>query len=200
MRTLLIFIILSISVSIYADLESLYADVVDFYSKILTFQAEINQDNYWKEIDMQKESHGMIYYNADSLYINYKEPDNQKLYILGEVIIIHELRTSQAIWMDKGDLELKPEEILKQYWIFGNAELISESGKNKIIRLISENDTIEVMLENLFIRSLEIIDEEGNSVKYTFGNECINCKLPEKIFKPQIPEHTNMIDNRNKGE
>ncbi|MCF7919887.1 MAG: outer membrane lipoprotein carrier protein LolA [Candidatus Cloacimonetes bacterium] len=198
-KILFAFVILLGSCAAFADMEQLYEDIMAYYQGITTFQAELLQENYWQEINISKTSRGMIYYNRDSLHIAYLKPDEQQLFVLQNDILIYEPATAQAIWMDKGDFKIKPEEILSFYWESSEIEIISQSGNETILLLTNPAESIEIVLDKLFIRSVQITDGEGNIVKYSFQAEHINLQLPSGIFTLQLPPKTNVIDNRNGG-
>jgi len=195
-KTIICLLILLITTVLMADLDEIYSNVLTHYRGISTFQAELTQENYWKEIDINKTSQGMIYYNADSLRISYSEPDKQQLYVLGNDILIYEPANSQAIWMDKGDFKIKPVEIMISYWENSEVALISQSGDLAVISLTSSEETIEIVIDNNFIKSVRVADKAGNYVNYTFAAELYNKSLPAETFIPQLPRETNVIDNR----
>ena len=193
-------LILLITASLMADLDEIYHNIIVHYSSISTLQAELTQENYWKEIDIDKTSKGMIYYNSDSLRISYSKPDKQQLYVLPNEILIYEPANNQAIWMDKGDFKIKPVEIMIAYWEKSEVELISQSDNLSVISLSSPQETIERVIGKEFIRSVRLADKTGNYVNYTFSAELININLPADTFIPQLPLETNIIDNRMGGK
>lgn len=186
--------------SAFANPNELYNEIINYYKDIDTFSAELHQENFWSDINFKKASSGMIYYNSDSLFIDYQKPDTQQLFVMKNAVVIYEEKTAQVVWMDKGDFKIKPVNIISMYWDSAEIEVTADSCDYKTIQLVSDTDTIIVKLEKYFIRSIQIKDIDGNSVSYSFKNECINCALPENIFTPQIPDNTNIIDNRTKGE
>jgi outer membrane lipoprotein-sorting protein len=199
-KTLFLFLLLILTLAVQADLQKLYQDVINYYQGINTFQSELIQENFWKEIDVNKTSRGMLYYNSENLLISYAEPDQQKLFVFSKDVLLYEPKTSQAVWMDKDNFTIKPVEILKQYWKKSKAEMISNSGKRIVLRLTNPEEQIDIELDDLFIRSVKITDNDANYVKYSFRSEKFNIALPQNIFTPQLPRDTNIIDNRIKGK
>jgi outer membrane lipoprotein-sorting protein len=199
-KYLMIITVLLISLTIGAtELEELYKMVISNYDNIITYEAELEQSNYWSEIDVSKSSSGKIFYNSDSLFISYLPPDNQQLFVTGNTVIMHDPNTSQAVYMDKSDFYIKPIQIIKSYWQDSQKKLIDDSDAEMIL-LVKGDEELTIIIDNYLIKSVAIKDITGNSVTYKFSNERINHKLPNNIFTPDFPDHTNIIDNRMMGE
>ncbi len=201
MKYLLIISLLIFAVYLPASqLDDIYRNVITEYSKINTFEAVLNQNNFWSEIDLAKSASGRIYYNSDSLFITYLPPDEQELFVLGNTVIVHDIKGSQAIYMDKADFFIRPVEIIKAYWTGSEKELISSIDDSTQILLKKDQEEILISLQNGLIFSVQITDKDNNSVSYQFSEEIINGELPKGIFIPDFPENTNIIDNRSNGE
>ncbi len=201
MKYLMIFSLLLLLVNLSASqLDDIYNNVIAEYGKINSFEAVLNQNNFWSEIDLTKTATGRIYYNSDSLYINYLPPDQQELFVLGNTVIVHDIKGNQAIFMDKGDFFIRPVEIIKAYWADSDKEFISSSANSTQIVLKKDQEEILISLKNGLIFSVQITDKDNNSVSYQFSEEIINGDLPKGIFTPDFPENTNIIDNRSNGE
>ena len=201
MKKVILFILLTCILYLSAtQLEDIYQQVTARYSAITTFEAVLSQENYWAEIDRTKAASGKIYYNNDSLFISYLPPDEQELYVHGNTVIMHDQKSGQAIYMDKGEFFIRPVEIIKAYWQDSEKQLISSQDNETQLQLIKDNEEILISLNNGLVISVFIKDENNNSVKYQFSQEKINAELPENIFIPAFPDETNIIDNRLNGE
>ncbi|MDP8221566.1 MAG: outer-membrane lipoprotein carrier protein LolA [Candidatus Stygibacter frigidus] len=182
------------------QLDDIYNQIIDEYSKIASFEATLNQENYWSEIDRTKSTSGEIYYNTDSLYISYDPPDEQELFIQGNSVIMHDKKSGQAIYMDKGEFLIRPLDIIKSYWNDSEKQIISTQDDFIQLLIVRPDEEIKISLKSGLITSLLISDKDKNYVKYQFQDEKINPKLPKGIFVPVFPENTNIIDNRTNGE
>lgn len=201
MRKITIFILLLLSICLYAEqLDDIYAGVLDYYSRVKTFEANLFQENYWLEIDTQKSSSGKLYFNNDSLYINYSEPDEQQLYVLNNTVIMHDKHSNQAIYMDKSDFDIKPVDVITSYWQTGSKRLIQAENDEVVIAITKDDQKLQVILRKNLIIKITITDDNGNRVSYQFTDQKINKPLPQRIFTPDFPANTNIIDNRNHGE
>ena len=200
-KLMIVFLILMISILSATQLKVIYEKILKEYEKINTFEATLIQDNYWAEIDLQKESAGKIYYNLDSLYITYLPPDEQQLYIHENTLIVHDIKSKQVIFMDKSDFYIRPQEIIKEFWKDSEKELLEETSEYSRIYLERSGEKFDIWInKDYLITQVMISDEEGNTVSYQFCDEKINRELPVGIFKPEFPENTNIIDNRTIGE
>jgi outer membrane lipoprotein-sorting protein len=201
MKKVILLILLTCSIYLSAaQLDDIYQQVTARYSAIKTFEAVLNQENYWSEIDRTKAASGKIYYNSDSLFISYLPPDEQELFVHGNTVIMHDKKSGQAIYMDKGEFFIRPVEIIKAYWQDSEKQLISSHDNETQLLLNKDNEEILIGLNNGLIISVLIKDENNNSVKYLFSQEKINAELPDNIFIPAFPYETNIIDNRLNGE
>lgn len=201
MKISLILLFLFCSLYLSADqLDDIYNQIVEEYSKITSFEATLNQENHWSEIDRTKSTTGKIYYNTDSLYISYDPPDEQELFVQGNTVIMHDKKSGQAIYMDKGDFLIRPLDIIQSYWNDSEKQLLPVQDDFIMLLIKRADEEIIISLRSGLITSLLITDKDNNSVKYQFLNEKINPVLPKGIFIPVFPENTNIIDNRINGE
>ena len=201
MKIFLIVLFLFSFLYLSADqLDDIYNQIINEYSKISSFEATLSQENYWSEIDRTKSTSGKIYYNTDSLYITYDPPDEQELFIQGNSVIMHDKKSGQAIYMDKGEFLIRPLHIIKSYWNDSEKQIISTQDDLTQLLINRSDEDIMISLKAGLIRSLLITDKDKNYVKYQFLDEKINPKLPKGIFVPVFPENTNIIHNRTNGE
>jgi len=201
MKISLILLLLISSLYLSADqLDDIYNQIIDEYSKISSFEATLSQENYWSEIDRTKSTTGRIYYNTDSLYISYDPPDEQELFVQGNTVIMHDKKSGQAIYMDKGEFWIRPLGIIKSYWNESEKQLLPVQDDFIMLLIKRADEEIIISLKSGLITSLLITDKENNSVKYQFLDEKINSEFPKGIFIPKFPKNTNIIDNRINGE
>ncbi|MDP8321017.1 MAG: outer-membrane lipoprotein carrier protein LolA [Candidatus Stygibacter australis] len=201
MKISMILLFLIISLYLSADqLDDIYNQIIDEYSKISSFEATLIQENHWSEIDRTKSTTGKIYYNTDSLYVSYDPPDEQELFVQENTVIMHDKKSGQAIYMDKGDFLIRPLSIIKSYWNESEKQLLPVQDDFIMLLIKRADEEIIISLKSGLITSLLITDKDNNSVKYQFLDEKINSVLPKSIFIPAFPENTNIIDNRTNGE
>ena len=185
--------------SLFADeqLEKIYENISIIYSNIKSYEADFTQYNYWKELDVGKQSNGKIYYNTDCFLMKYSEPTGQLLLIKQDTVTMYDAASQQALISNDIQTELRPVKLISEYWDISKKELIESDSINCKIRLITpDSQQIEVNIKNLLITEFSIIDIDKNSVTYKFSNEKINKSLPKDIFEITLPEGTNIIDNR----
>jgi len=200
MKISIILLLLISSLYLSADqLDDIYNQIIDKYSKIYSFEATLSQENYWSEIDRTKSTTGRIYYNTDSLYISYDPPDEQELFVQGNTVIMHDKKSGQAIFMDKGEFLIRPLDIIKSYWNESEKQLLPVQDDFIMLLIKRADEEIIISLKSGLITSLLITDKENNSVKYQFLDEKINPEFPKSIFIPAFPKNTNIIDNRING-
>lgn len=196
-KIILIFLFLTISLFADEQLEKIYKDISITYSNIKSYEADFTQQNYWKELDVSKQSNGKIYYNTDCLLMKYSEPTGQLLLIKKDTVTMYDAASQQALILNDMQTELRPVKLISEYWDISRKELIESDSISFRIRLITpDSQHIEVNIKDSLITEFSIIDIDENSVIYKFSNEKINKSLPENIFKITLPEDTNIIDNR----
>ena len=178
-------------------LNEIYLDLLEKYDSIKTYEADFIQENFWKEIDTAKTSYGKIYYDSSFLLLEYSEPEGQKLLIDSLSVTIYDAASNQVLISNKNDYELKPISILSEYWQNSQKELIENSENGTQIKLITpENEQVFVLIKNNLIIEIQIFDNSGNMVKYSFSAEKINKPILQIIFELNLPEDVNVIDNR----
>ncbi|MBC8416445.1 MAG: outer-membrane lipoprotein carrier protein LolA [Candidatus Cloacimonetes bacterium] len=185
--------------SLFADdqLESVYEDILITYSNIKSYEADFQQENFWKELDIIKQSEGKMYYNTDHFLMKYSEPAGQLLLIKKDVVTMYDAASHQALISNDIQTELRPVKLISEYWDVSKKELIESDSISFRINLVTpDSQQIEVNIKNFLITEFTIIDVDDNSVTYKFSNEKINKNLPENIFEITLPEGTNIIDNR----
>jgi outer membrane lipoprotein-sorting protein len=185
--------------SLFADeqLEKIYENILLTYSDIKSYEADFTQKNYWKELDIFKQSKGNIYYNTDHFLMRYSEPAGQLLLIENDVVTMYDAASQQALISNDIQTELKPVKLISEYWDVSKKELIESDSISFRIRLVTpDSQQIEVNIKDFLITDFSIIDIDENSVIYKFSNEKINKSLQKVIFEITLPEDINIIDNR----
>lgn len=201
-RKILSFLILliSYSFSLFAQddiLNEIYLDLLEKYDSINTYEADFEQHNFWKEIDIAKTSFGKIYYDSSFLLLEYSEPEGQKLLIDSLSVTIYDAVSNQVLISNKNDYELKPISIISEFWQNSQKELIENKENGTQIKLVTpENEKICIRIKDGLIIEIQIFDNSENMVKYSFFSEKINKQLSQDIFELNLPEDVNIIDNR----
>lgn len=196
-KIILIFLFLTISLFADEQLEKIYKDISITYSNIKSYEADFTQQNYWKELDVSKQSNGKIYYNTDCFLMKYSEPTGQLLLIKKDTVTMYDTASQQALISNDMQTELRPVKLISEYWDVSKKELIESDSISFRIRLITpDKQQIIVQAQDSLITEFSIIDIDENSVIYIFSNEKINKSLPKDIFEITLPEDTNIIDNR----
>jgi outer membrane lipoprotein-sorting protein len=196
-KIILIFLFLTISLFADEQLEKTYENILITYSNIKSYEADFTQQNYWKELDVFKQSKGKIYYNTDHFLMKYNEPEGQLLLIKKDIVTMYDAASQQALISNDIQTELKPVKLISEYWDVSKKELTESDSINCKIRLVTpDSQQIEVNIKDFLITEFSIIDIDENSVTYNFSNEKINKSLPKDIFEITLPEGTNLIDNR----
>ncbi len=196
-KIILFFLFLTISLFADEQLEKVYENILITYSNIKSYEANFTQQNYWKELDVSKQSNGKIYYNTDCFLMKYNEPTGQLLLIKKDTVTMYDTASQQALISNDLQTELRPVKLISEYWDISRKELIESDSISFRIRLITpDSQHIEVNIKDSLITEFTIIDIDENSVVYKFSNEKINKSLPKDIFEITLPEDTNIIDNR----
>ena len=186
------------AMSLFAQpLENIYEQLCVTYERIESYEAVFTQYNFWQEADISKISSGKIYYNLHNLLLDYVEPAGQKLIVSDSAVVIYDDVSKQAMISNNDDTAIRPQDILSKYWQNSKKEILNNSEKLQIIKLInSENSQIIVEISEDLIAKITIIDENENSVEYIFSDVKINQKLPKDIFGFQISNDVNVLDTR----
>ncbi len=196
-KIILIFLFLTISLFADEQLEKIYDNILITYSNIKSYEADFTQQNYWKELDVSKQSNGKIYYNTDCFLMKYNEPTGQLLLIKKDTVTMYDTASQQALISNDMQTELRPMKLISEYWDVSKKELIKSDSISFRIRLITpDKQQIVVQVQDFLITEFTIIDVDENSVTYKFSNEKINKNLPENIFEITLPEGINIIDSR----
>ena len=197
LRILLLFAVSVLGLSAEEpDLDKIYIGVIENYKNITTFQADFVQINYWKELDIEKESLGKIIYNEENLLLKYSEPSGQKMLVTHNTITIYDSLSQNAMISDKAENELRPEKIIEQYWEKSEKKIKHLTATGIIVILISDSEELEILFSHSHIMFFKFTDISGNTVKYSFKNIVKNTELNEDVFKLQLPENVNIIDSR----
>ncbi len=182
-----------------STLENTYEEILITYSAIYTYEAKFVQENYWAEININKISEGKLYYDKENLLMEYSQPDGQKLHINKEYMTMYDPIGDQAIISDEFEIELRPDELISQYWDISKKEIIDQFDSTIKIKLKTPQDeNIIITVSNKLVTEFNIVDENGNFVIYKFYDIKINKALPENIFELTLPDSTNILDTRNK--
>ena len=178
-------------------LQKIYADLVGNYKTITTFQADFEQINFWKELDVEKKSLGKIFYNKNFLLLKYSEPKGQLMLIDTLAVTIYDSTSNQALISDKIDTELRPDKFIALYWNDAEKKILENTPDFSKVELISETgEKIEVEIEKNLISGFTFYDDAGNYVKYKFRNIVLNKSIPAEIFQMNLPKDVNIIDRR----
>ncbi len=180
------------------DLVHIYNNIVSVYDTITTFQADFVQENYWSEMDISQISQGSIYFDTTNLTLEYSTPVGQKLLIDKEKITIFNASSHQVLISEKGDIKLRPLEIIKKYWQESEISILDETEEGLSLKISTNiGETLYLQISNYLVTNLNIVDSENNSVKYSFSEMDINNSLPDGIFIFDIPGDASVIDSRN---
>jgi len=186
------------------EIDEIYDSVMDFYAEIISFQGDFEQINFWQTIDRTVISKGKIFYDSHRFLLQYSEPEGQKLLIDKDVMYLIDVSSKQVMITDEFDFELRPEKIIKNYWQESEKEIFPvEEGRG--LRLITDEQTIEVEMRNGEIEQIEIYETDGNKVTYRLSGESYNIDLEDKVFELDIPRDHAVIDlrkedNKNGGQ
>lgn len=168
------------------------------YETINSYKADFRQINFWNELEIEKESIGIMRYNDDKLILRYSEPDGQCLYIDNDKMIIYDANSKQVMISDLNYIvsEIRPIKIIQYY--SKKSEISIEA--NKMIMNVKNDDfirLIEVEYSSYFeIKNLKYYDYDNNTVSYNFRNIEINLEMKEELFDVNFPEDASIIDNR----
>ncbi|MDP8267764.1 MAG: outer membrane lipoprotein carrier protein LolA [Candidatus Tenebribacter davisii] len=179
-------------------LEQIYNDILLTYSAVYSYESSFEQENYWKEIDINKFSKGMMYYNRENLLMKYSQPEGQILLIDVNSMTMYDPVSKQAILSGDITVAIRPDELIIQYWDKSQKKVIDQFDNTVKIELITPDDEIiTITISNKIVTEFSIVDINENYVIYKFYDILINKTLPENIFKLVLPEDINILDTRN---
>lgn len=195
---LTLLIILSCRFLMADELEDIYENILIKYAKIKFYEADFEQENYWKEIDISQTSYGKVYFDVDNFLMLYEQPENQFLLFQNDDVTIYDSASNQAMISNNMDIELRPVNLISEYW--ENSEKKLEFVLDNLIKIsltTENNNKISLILADYLLEEILIYDQDDNFVLYKFKNAQINQELPSNIFEIELPEDANLIDNRN---
>ena len=118
------------------QLNKIYEDIMIKYAKIKFYEADFQQENYWKEMDIVKKSNGKVYFDVDHFIMKYTEPEGQALLIEGNSITIYDAASNQAFISNDIETELRPDKLISDYWSNSEKKLILNEGKWEVIAIV----------------------------------------------------------------
>ena len=201
-KILLAFILLLfLSASADDKLDEIYNSVIEKYSSISTFEADFTQENYWKDLDVEKISSGKVYYNRNCFLLSYSDPAGQTLLLEDNILKIVDIESNQMLITDNITHELRPDKIISSYWQNSQVDLKNRAEDLIELSFITQpGDSIFVVLNDFLIREFCFVDDQGNSVKYSFSNSVVNPDLSDSVFELDLPQDIDIIDNRSSSE
>ena len=181
------------------QLKSIYENILIKYAKVKYYEADFQQENYWKEMDIIKKSWGKVYFDVDNFIMKYDDPEGQILLIENDSVTMYDAASKQALISNNMETELRPDKLISDYWINSEKKLLLNQEKNIKFKLSTNSkDQFFVLLNDYLIVEILIIDEDQNFVLYKFSSAKINEELPESIFDYSFPDDATILDNRQK--
>jgi len=181
------------------QLKSIYENILIKYAKVKYYEADFQQENYWKEMDIIKKSWGKVYFDVDNFIMKYDDPEGQILLIENDSVTMYDAASKQALISNNMETELRPDKLISDYWINSEKKLLLNQEKNIKFKLSTNSkDQFFVLLNDYLIVEILILDEDQNFVLYKFSSAKINEELPESIFDYSFPDDATILDNRQK--
>ncbi len=182
-----------------------FADLEKSYEQITTFEAEFTQHNHWQELDTSLMSKGIIAYDKRNLLLSYTEPPGQKMLVEGTDISVYDTNAKQLyITSATGqNQQIRPINIIRYYWDI-SSHTVSANDSVYIMELIPSDDaqvnTIKAKIDKktMLIKEISYTDNAENTVTYVFSHLKLNKMIDKSIFNLNIPDDTNVIDQRSK--
>jgi len=175
-------------------LADIYDSVLIKYATVKYYEADFEQENYWKEMDIMQKSAGRVYFDFDNFLMEYAEPKGQFILVQNDTVTLYDAASNQAIISNNMGIELRPVKLISEYW--ENSQKQLEYSEGNVVKLLMQTDAerISLTLENYMLVELLIQDNDDNFVVYKFKNAKINEELPPHIFQKKIPDDANLID------
>jgi outer membrane lipoprotein-sorting protein len=198
---LVFFLLLLLSAAAADNIDDIYEAILEKYSSISTYEADFTQENYWKDLDVDKISSGKVYYNSNCFLLSYTEPAGQTLLLEDNILKIVDIESNQMLITDNITHELRPDKIISSYWQNSQVDLVKRAEDLIELDFITQSgDSIFVVLNDFMIREFCFTDKQGNSVKYSFSKSVINPDLTDSVFELDLPQDIDIIDNRSSSE
>jgi outer membrane lipoprotein-sorting protein len=193
-----VILLLLVVTSLFATgTDALYQRLEQYYNQVEQYQAKVSQENYWPQLDLTRQSSGMLYYDANRLILRYDDPDGQLLRIDSTGVLIYDPASMQVMRTDAMDIQLKPMALLQTYWQDADICILEETATTTTLQLKNpDNTTITCQMQDDHIVQLSFTDDKGNRVRYRFSGEVLNQPIPDAVFAFEITPQMNVIDNR----
>lgn len=193
-----VILLLLVVTSLFATgTDALYQRLEQYYNQVEQYQAKVSQENYWPQLDLTKQSSGMLYYDANRLILRYDDPDGQLLRIDSTGVLIYDPASMQVMRTDAMDIQLKPMTLLQTYWQDADISILEETATTTTLQLKNlDNTTITCQVQDDSIVQLSFTDDKGNRVRYRFSEAVLNQPIPDAVFAFEITPQMNVIDNR----
>ena len=199
-KLLLLFIL--ISAGLYSGekdrLNEIFESILIKYAKIKFYEASFQQENYWKDLEINRKSEGKVYFDTEHFYLKYSQPEGQILFIKGSTITVFDAATRQAMISDNPEIELRPDKLISGYWDYSEKQLLFEEDDLIKLKLITpQKNQIDILIQDYLVIEILFLDTNQNFVLYKFKDAFLNNELPENIFQVVLPEDASIIDRRN---
>lgn len=193
-----VILLLLVVTSLFATgTDALYQRLEQYYNQVEQYQAKVSQENYWPQLDLTKQSSGMLYYDANRLILRYDDPDGQLLRIDSTGVLIYDPASMQVMRTDAMDIQLKPMTLLQTYWQDADISILEETATTTTLQLKNPDNTIiTCQVQGDSIVQLSFTDDKGNRVRYRFSGAVLNQPIPDAVFAFEITPQMNVIDNR----
>jgi chaperone LolA len=210
-----IFVVVLINIVISLGFAQLYDDKLntlllnmeEFSKEIHTLKTDYTQTLFFESTKEKQEVDGTLFLKKpDSVYINQKMPQEQKIYINGKNITIYTPNNSQAIvdnWKNVIDDDFSPALIVN----FGSSwrdikktNILSFSGENekyniiKVVPVKNKDWNIKIYIsKTTMYPDKAILESDGAVAEIIFKSYTVNPVLDKAIFKFSAPNDVEII-------
>lgn len=205
-KIVIIFSMFLLIFNIYGSVQSYYEQIMKKYDMVKTFQASLKQISYYSDLDIEKKSSGMLYYNNEKLLMDYNIPNIEQVLVENDLIRIYQKEDNRELItkLDSSFLSLNIKTMLNKFWNKSHVEIIEEDNKFIYFRLdIKDKDDqtanisimeLKVNKSDYVVYEIKYYDDSENSVIISFENIKINKDISKARWKLKLDDKTEIID------
>ncbi|NLN35302.1 MAG: outer membrane lipoprotein carrier protein LolA [Candidatus Cloacimonetes bacterium] len=172
------------------------------YGGLSTFQANVQQDNYFSQLQKSISYSGKLYFAKDRMLMAFSKPSVQRLYIsngFAELFDAGSATLFKSAVMPEFN-KMNPIEILEHYWAKSDVKILDSSKGISRVELKPKNDPLIKSLEaeinstSGLVSVLSYSDKSANKVTYRFTNILQNQTIDPAVWRFNYPKNTRVIE------
>ncbi len=181
--------------------DQLYQKINAYYGSLSSYQADLRQENHFKQINQVLSYTGKIYFQKDRMLMDFSAPTRQRLLIQNGNAELYDA-SSNTLFKSRVMPQfnrMNPIEILELYWGKSEVKILENKAGKSRVRLNPKQDplisSLEATIDNSSgsISKLSYTDKSANMVSYHFSKITVNKGIPASIWKFSYPRDVQVI-------